>query len=224
MNESEKPINIGIVTYYTLNCVPYAQLSDISKQRYADKFGYKYFKHTEPFSQRPAVWNKPWALLDHFNDAQVLFWCDADAIIANYNFDVASIFTDKDIYMSKDVNGWNAGVFAVRTSQISKQFLIRTIQGYDDFKNTLYKQQACMGYLLDTSFAQNVCQVPIKLWNCYDPVYRHEIDNPFSPGDFILHLPAEKALNRLHPDYRKWRFQTILNGEVLDVATALQHT
>ena len=210
-------MKLAIVTYHTPNCASYAQLSDISKQKYAEKYGYAYFLHTTPFNDRQPTWNKPEALLSHFNDAQILVWMDADAIIANYQFDIASVITDKDIYMSKDVNGWNAGVFAVRTSDISKRFLQSVITGYQQFKYARFKQQSCMGYLEDTSFAQYVCQVPAKIWNCYDPIYPQEIDNPFKAGDFILHLPNQKYLNKIHPDYRKHRFQSILNGQPVTV-------
>lgn len=206
-------MNLGIVTYYTPNCSSYACLSDRSKQQYADKFSYKYFKHTIPFNNREPIWNKPQALLHHFTDVQVLVWVDADAIIANYEFDIASIITDKDIYMSKDVHGWNNGVFALKTSAVSKKFLQSVIAGYEFFRSARFKQQSCMGYLLDTVFAQNICEIPAKVWNCYDPVYRETIDNPFIPGDFILHLPNERALNRVHANYRQWRFNQILKGD-----------
>ena len=107
-------MKIAIITFYTDNCSHYAKLSDISKKKYCEKHGYDYIVHNTPFNRRQPNWNKIEVLLAHFDNYDMVVWMDADAIIANYDFDISTIFNDKDIYMSKDINGWNNGVFALK--------------------------------------------------------------------------------------------------------------
>lgn len=204
--------NIAIVTFHDDNCNAYAMLSDKSKQFYCDKFGYKYFVHSvREFEERHCVWEKPNAMLKHFNKFDYIVWTDADACISNMNFDIANIFSDdsKTIYISIDCYGYNAGVFAVKTNDTGKMFLNDVNLGYDEFKNASFREQSCISFLLKNKYSNDVLDVPIKKWNCYDNVYRHRINNIFEDGDFILHLPAEDQLPKTNPPYRVKRFTEI---------------
>lgn len=203
---------LSIVTYYNDACLPYAQLSDISKMKYSSKWGYPYYVHTQPFTDREPHWNKFPAVLQHFQDSDYIMWMDADAFIVNQDFDVGTLFGDKDIYMSKDCHGWNNGVFAVKTSNISREFLNDCINAYPQFRRARFKQQSCMGYFMDTKYKQYVQQVPVRTWNSYDDIYGgpDNLDNPYHDGDFILHLPDQRTLNRIKPNYRTVRFGELL--------------
>ena len=200
---------VAIVTFYDDNCVNYGRLSDKSKQAYCDKHGYQYFLHRTRISLEfdHQVWEKPKIMLQHFDAAEYLVWLDADAIIANLDFDVASIFNDKDIYMSKDNNGWNAGVFAVRTSHRSRAFLNRVLELYPQYRKAPFREQSAIAYLLDHDYRDAVLEVvPTTTWNSYDNVYHGGQTNIYKDGDFILHLPAENQLPKTYPPYREKRF------------------
>lgn len=202
---------IAIVTFYDDACFSYASLSDKSKKRYCDKYGYKYFLHRERMSPQfdHPTWEKMKIMLSHFDGFDYIMWMDADSIIANMNFNVSELFNDKIIYMSKDVHGYNAGIFAVKVCDIGKNFLKDVDSLYSVFRNKRFREQGCMSYLMDTEYDKYVCQVPVKKWNCYDDVYTCKIDNIFEDGDFILHLPAENQLPRTNPPYRVKRFTEI---------------
>lgn len=202
---------IAIVTFYDDACKDYAVLSDKSKQAYCDKYGYKYFLHRERMSPQfdHPTWEKPKIMLSHFNDFDYIMWMDADAIISNMDFDVSELFGEKVIYMSKDVNGYNAGVFAIKVCDIGKNFLNEVDCLYYAFRRSVFREQSCMSYLMDTKYREYVCQVPIKKWNCYDNIYPHFIDNIFEKGDFILHIPAKKLHPKTNPPYRVKRFTEI---------------
>ena len=147
-------------------------------------------------------------MLQHFDAAEYLVWIDADAIITNLDFDVSGIFNDKDIYMSKDINGWNAGVFAVKTSDIGRSFLERVMDLYPQYRNAGFREQSCMAHLMDCvqPYKDSVCCIPARTWNSYDPIYgKTPRDNIFQSGDFILHLPAASK------DYRVRRFTEIIS-------------
>lgn len=203
--------NVAIVTFYDCRCAHYARLSDKSKQKYCDKYGYKYFLHTERMSPQfnHPTWEKMKIMLSHFDGFDYVMWMDADSIISNMDFNVSELFNDKVIYMSKDINGYNAGIFAVKVCNVGKSFLEEVDSSYTVFKNIRFKEQACMSRLMDTKYKQYVCQVPAKKWNCYDDVYMRKIDNIFEDGDFILHLPAENQLPKTNPPYRVKRFTEI---------------
>lgn len=187
---------ISIVTFYTPNLEEYAKLTDISKEAYCKKHNYKYFKHNErTLEDRHPYWEKPNALLAHFDDSEYVVWTDADVIIANLDFDIATLFDDKDkvIYMSKDRNGWNNGVFCVKTNDIGKEFLLDTNNNYSNFKNHRWPEQQCMGYLMDNKYKEYVKELPYKVWNSYGC---NRI-NPYTPGDFIMHAPGRSAATRV---------------------------
>lgn len=201
---------IAIVTFYDEKCGAFALLTDAAKSHYCEKFGYKYFLHKErTVPERRPHWEKPNAMLSHFDDFDYVVWMDADATIVNMDFDIAELFGDKIIYMSKDINGWNNGVFAVKTGDIARNFLEDVNRLYPEFKHAKFIEQTCMGHLMDTKYKEYVCQVPAKKWNCYDNVYKHYIDNEFCNGDFILHLPGEGGLPKTNPPYRIKRFTEI---------------
>lgn len=206
-------MNIAIVTFHDDNCSAYALLSDKAKQHYCDRFGYKYFVHSDrKFPERTAHWEKPNAMLEHFDGFDYVVWMDADACIANMDFDIKTIFSgesSKSIYISRDCYILNSGVFAVKTNEVSRKFLEDINGGYDKYKDSGFKENTCIDILLNGKYKEHVFLVPIKKWNSYENVYNHSINNEYSSGDFVLHLPDEDSLPKTNPPYRVKRFTEI---------------
>ena len=80
----------------------------------------------------------------------------------------------------------------------------------------MFIEQACMGYLIDNFYKNNTSVVDARIWNAYDDSYSSRPINVFEDGDFVLHLPNERALNRKRQNYRVLRFSEILrkNGDI----------
>lgn len=196
---------VALVTWYNDKCKSYGEITDISKRVYCQRHGYSYFKHSErTVPERHPYWEKPNALLSHLDDAEYLVWLDADVIIANLDFDIINLFDVNDpnkvIYMSKDWNGWNNGVFCVRSCDIGKSFLedVNNDKNYNIYKNHRWPEQECMGFLMSDKYKDYVKELPIKQWNSYGANRR----NTYSDGDFIMHMPGSRENIRIR-DFNK---------------------
>lgn len=156
---------------------------------------------------RHPVWNKIPPCIYELPKYDYIFWIDADAIIANMDFDIRNLFSDKDIYISKDCNGYNFGIFAVKNSLVGITFLKRVDNSHDSYKRSKFREQDAAKDLINNEYINNTEEIPIKMWNCYDDMYGCQLNNVFADGDFILHLPSER---QLPPNYREKRFKEIL--------------
>lgn len=206
-------MKIALVTMYDENCIRYAEISNESKRRYCELHGYDYVCYDKNLCpDKHPVWAKIPAILNIIDKYDYVFWVDADAIIANKNFKVETLFGEKDIYVSVDVKGINFGIFAVKNSDVAKNFLNKIYELYPKYHNKVFKEQQAASDLImnNVFYAKKTEIVDIKKWNCYDDVYPHPINNKFEDGDFILHLPWEKYLNTIIPDYRVVRFKQIM--------------
>lgn len=205
-------MRIALVTLYDNKCFDYAKYSDISKKEYCKKFGYDFVLFKDLFyKDRHPVWSKIPAVLKIIKSYDYVFWVDADAIISNLNFNVSTLFDDRDIYISKDINGYNFGIFAVKNSKAGIEFLMHIDASYIKFRKAKFKEQSAASHFIEAKFLQQTKEIPAKKWNCYDDVYSQKIDNIWEKGDFILHLPAENLLPKTVPPYRVKRFTEILD-------------
>lgn len=204
---------IALVTMYDDNCKSYAQLSDITKKEYCRLHNYDYIcmKQNAAPGKHP-VWGKIRVVRDLLNTYDIVIWVDADAIIANKNFNIQPYIIDNfDLYISQDNNGINTGIFIIKNTETGKKILDQIWNSYRQFQYVTFRQQACLGYLWKTKYGPNIRILPHKLINSYDDIYpQRDRVNIYKQGDFILHLPNERACNKVHPDYRVWRFQQIL--------------
>ena len=206
-------MKIALVTLCDHSELPYVKLSNGSKKDYCKLHGYDFVYYDRNLCpDKHPVWAKIPAVLNIIDKYDYVFWVDADAVIANKDFKVETLFGEKDIYVSVDIKGINFGIFAVKNSETSKKFLKKIYEMYPLYFNKVFKEQQAASDLImkDPLFSKSTEIVDIKKWNCYDDVYPHPVNNKFQEGDFILHRPWEKYLNTIKPNYRELRFKQVL--------------
>ncbi|ERM94936.1 uncharacterized alpha-1,2-galactosyltransferase C1289.13c isoform X1 [Amborella trichopoda] len=105
-----------------------------NKESYAEKFGYDFSDCSEMIDRsRPPSWSKILAVKAHLHNYDWIFWNDADSLITNSNVSLEqvlySVIGDSevqewpDLILTKDATGVNAGIFFVRNSNWSQEFL-----------------------------------------------------------------------------------------------------
>jgi hypothetical protein len=96
--------------------------------------------------------------------------------------------------MLKDINGWNAGVFAVANTGKCIEWLkfIDSMHAEARYQRGFWEQQAMSDSFATERWKSIVEQPPKEFgFNCYLPIYSRDGDpNLFFNDAFCLHLPA----------------------------------
>eukprot|EP00262_Sarcandra_glabra_P003408 TRINITY_DN14088_c0_g1_i2.p1 TRINITY_DN14088_c0_g1~~TRINITY_DN14088_c0_g1_i2.p1 ORF type:complete len:333 (+),score=25.10 TRINITY_DN14088_c0_g1_i2:41-1000(+) len=106
----------------------------LNKIEYAEKKGYDFIDASDLVDKRrPASWSKIIAVRSHLQKYDWVFWNDADTLVTNSNISLESILrsvigdddfqNSPDLILTEDVTGVNAGIFFVRRSKWSVDFL-----------------------------------------------------------------------------------------------------
>jgi len=105
-----------------------------NKERYVKLHGYDFIDASDMVNmQRPPSWSKILAVKSHLPQYDWVFWNDADSLVTNFSISLEAIimsvvgdvdFNDMpDLIVTEDVTGVNAGMFFVRNTEWSQQFL-----------------------------------------------------------------------------------------------------
>jgi hypothetical protein len=119
------------VAFLTLCCgdefARMAAMVNPPKSRYCDCFGYDFLVYNELLdATRPASWSKILAIQSVLPRYDWVFWCDADAVLWNAASGLRQFIAaagSADVIFQANHNGPNAGLFFVRNSPWSLQFL-----------------------------------------------------------------------------------------------------
>ena len=199
-------LNTAIVTAYDDNYRPLAETVMPNSIEYCAKHGYGLFNYKLEDSEVYSGFQKIEKLLNLLLFGGVdLVWCiDIDVLITNHNIHIEKfIDTKHDFYITKDVNGINAGSFIIKNSDWSRWFLkkILSLQGMFPCE-----QNAIEHILHKISGAESYCMmlphpsINSYLYDEYGPNWgminggkeskpSHE-DGDWRKGDFALHLPG----------------------------------
>lgn len=99
-----------------------------NRVHYAEKHGYTLYNASNLVdSTRPASWFKILAVKEAFrNGCDWVFWMDSDSLIMNSEIRLEDILPselDKDFVLAIDLKGYNAGMWMLRKSKWSTDFL-----------------------------------------------------------------------------------------------------
>ena len=162
---------------------------------YADKWGYDFIVGNESFAMkgRDPFWTKlsmAQAILPHYD---WIFYSDVDTLITNYDLRLEShVFDDKyDVVQTKDVRGLNTGVFAMKNSAFSRQFLNDVFIVPEHYWKGVHEQNAWVALLEHRpgTYRGHVKVLPQKAMNSYDKRMWPK-DGPtsdYEDGDFMVH-------------------------------------
>jgi len=196
--ERRNIVKIKIISAYTRD--PYFMgMSDITFpiiSEYALKNGFACEKYDVTDGEREPVFMKIPLILNNLKKYDYVLWIDSDAIVINSNFDLKKLIASgRNLYISEDFNGINAGVMLWRKCEFSEKILGKIWDLYDEYKNHVWKEQEALRNLIDSNYlsAREMTEyVPQKILNAYDySLFNMNYSKgQYDANTFILHFPS----------------------------------
>jgi hypothetical protein len=203
-------MKISLLTHTDTTFKPVSDITIPIFKEYCDRHNYDFFCRTEHTSGRHIVWEKIALILDYFENKRDAFdwlcYCDADAMIMNHTIRLENFIDDNvDFIGTNDCHGYNAGVFFLKNSDWSFDFIKRVweVNPHDPILRGRYNdtqaEQLAIVSAMKKSKGGHVKIVQQSLFNAF-PYYHWNINYPegdFKEGDFILHLPGMNTQERV---------------------------
>lgn len=185
----------AVLTLCTAEMDAIGQITLPSKVGYCQRHGYRLITEDRNLSNdRPPSWSKVIMMSTALECHSVCMWIDADAMILNQTVAIESILNvhdcrnpPADLYITRDQNGVNCGVFVMRSSQRSYDFLEKVWLS-ERYINHHWWEQAAFASLIESEWPIRVAYLPKRSINAYPDDY--------VPGDMILHTAG--MANRQH--------------------------
>ncbi|CAB4375131.1 hypothetical protein RhiirA5_350366 [Rhizophagus irregularis] len=202
-------LNIAVITssfvYDNLCMLPAARLTGENKRDYAKKHGYSFVGRSAEFAQqtyklRKTVWGKFDAIEKVLPHYDWIFWLDMDTVIMNYSITVEKLidqfiekaggqeqFDKKHLIVARPVNDKmiNAGVFIMRNSEWSRDFLRLTQKRRDLYLGHMYEQRAMWDLMQEPEWA------PGTLFLDQDDRTFNTFPSRYINGDFVVHYAPD---------------------------------
>lgn len=179
----------------------YSERLHQNRRQYAEKHGYDYFvgdKNLTPGNNM--IWSKFVYNLQKLEEGyDLILNIDADAWIMNYNISIEELDIkmqnqcgDYSAAMTKDIKGFNAGVYLLKNTPETKGILNEALKLKSDQSvpriNDLF-EQAGFAQVVEKNplFKSKVCVAPQNAFNSY-PYNEAYAGKAYTKGDFIRHF------------------------------------
>jgi len=197
---------------------------------------YNIYRIDETYYNRPPAWAKIDLLTKESDNVNTkyLMWIDADTIILNCSYDLINLIEpNKYIYICKDDNHINSGVFIIKNNDFTKELLSK-IWSMEHFIEHYWWEQAAFINLVEQNW-NNIKKYIKYIQNCeinaYLPEVLSNVNNPDSykvnDNSFLLHIPGfagsaglEFRLHKIREYQNKYTFKykNKLNTKVSQIA------
>lgn len=166
-----------------------------NRRQYAARHGYKMHE-----SSYPGSWGKLNCMLNAWNDADWIWWLDADACVTDTSRNLQSIISPNSEYsiiVTCDRNGISCGSMLIRTTDEIKRLFEEILKRRAEFDwpNGLWEQNALMWMLW--KMKDRVCILPQETMNSYAEFECVEGSRAWQPGDFVLHCAGLRNEKRI---------------------------
>lgn len=229
---------IKIISAYTPD---YRSIIEITEPIINNYCSYHLFDH-KIYQINPENYSRPpaWAKIDYLikesidEESKYLMWIDADTIILNSGYDLINLIEpNKYIYICKDYNNINTGVFILKNNNFTKD-LLKKIWSMEEYVDHHWWEQGAFIKLVEQNW--NNIKTYIKYihnseLNSYLPevVVNIRDNNQYAVNDnsFLLHIPGfwgstglEFRLNKIKEYQNKYifRYKNKLNAKVSQFA------
>jgi len=203
-------MKICIATYYTEDFKDLYNLISPSYKSYCKKYNYDYYSEdiTNTFNERHPVWFKIKLLINLLEKYDAVLSVDCDTLLTNDSIKIENfIKPDKDLYLSKDINGANTGVLLIKNSEWSKSILNscwnieknHPIYSYPFAWDKTQGEQRAIIAMIEKFGESYVEWVSQKIFNAYyyNLYQMNYPDGEWSSESFILHAPGCSTQQRM---------------------------
>lgn len=202
----------GVLTAYYENYKPLADIVVPNLEDYCIRHNYLFCTYIFPSSGVHYSFKRIKAIRDLLNneDIDLILCLDIDVLITNHNIKIESfIDSEHDFYITKDINGINAGNFIVKNTDWSKSFLDYILSHQETKDND---QEVIESIKEDEIWEGKIKILSHPSINSYP--YEHygpnfgaigdrKVEKPtteegnWGPGNFIIHLPGMPLEKRI---------------------------
>lgn len=191
---------ITIFAYITPNFYQLGEVTLPNIRKYRERHGYGFYLHDVQASNgdRPFGFAKMEAVLRLLKSLRygedAVFVMDLDILIMNHTIRLESFMDpEHDLFVTHDVNGFNAGAYLIRATLGMQKFLEDAIDRWGN-PGVFGEQDAMRDSLRIGAFANLLKVLPQSSFNSYlNKEYPETLgreEGNFEKGDFILHLPG----------------------------------
>jgi galactosyl transferase GMA12/MNN10 family len=169
-----------------------------SQEEHARRHGYTRITDESVFvPERDATWSKIPLLQKYLPNYDYIMWIDGDVLITNQDRTIEEFIELMDpakfLFIGRDFQGLNAGVFVIRNCPLALEFLADA-WNRPELARVLFHEQTAMTDLLATPKYKGCAQILphafINIMNAYD--YRMDPKVHWLPGDFCIHFAGIK--------------------------------
>ena len=213
-NDTSKKLKVCVLMFYDDAIKEYSELNYKLNKLYCDKHNIDLILSQEKtYKDKHPSWEKLPLILKHIKNYDYIMWVDADAFFYNDAGNISDIINkhlDKNFIFSYDTNQLtendkivkfiNCGVFIVKNSQYSIDFLNKWAYDEELFKNNSHPEWWEQGVLIDIQ-KQNILNIKENQF-----IYDYSILQHFNEKDpgkdsvkpYILHLAGSKTEERVN--------------------------
>ena len=194
-------MNICVIMFYDDNIKGYGDINYIINKLYCEKYNLKLILSNEKkYSDRHSAWERLPLLLENISKFDYLIWIDADAIFYNDANNIVDIINNNknvNFIFSNDMGNRNinTGVFIVKNSQYSIDFLTRWAYDEELYKNNPYPVWWDQGVLI-SMFDNNVLDIQQNSIHLEYGVLQHFGENDKQDKTYIFHMAGRDHYTR----------------------------
>jgi hypothetical protein len=186
---------ITVVTAYDPGFASVGDISRANKEAYCRRHGYRFVCRTDGFdTARPPSWSKLRFVRDALQDADWVFWTDADSLVMNSAVPLHRFCWDcHDLVLSGDpYHAMNLGCWFARRTEWTFGFFDRLDAMTECLDHVWWETGAALAcYAGDPAVRGRIGLLPNKLFNAYPYP-----GGGYEAGDFLIHFPGLDRVRR----------------------------
>jgi len=195
-------MNVCIVMFYDDNIKSYGEINYKINKKYSEKYNLEIIlSNKKKLYNRHSAWERLPLLLENILNFDYLIWIDADAFFYNDATNIVDVINDNrdvNFIFSKDLgnNNINTGIFIVKNSQYSIDFLTRWLYDKNLYKNNPYPYWWDQGVLIDM-FNKNILNIKQNSIQFEYGILQHFTENDkLINKTYIFHLAGRDKITR----------------------------
>lgn len=186
-------MNIGICVHFTNQWLPLIEITLPILHKYCDKQDYDLSVIESPQYSRYDGTHKILQASESLIFKDVLMVMDADTLVMNHTIKIEDLIDDEyDVFITRDYNGINAGVFIIKNSEWSFDFLKYLLNEIG--KPDIHCEQDAINQYIKQHGSDNIkflAQRTINsyLYELYPEIKEHE-KGELNKESLVLHVPG----------------------------------
>jgi hypothetical protein len=195
-------MKVAVMMFYDDNIKYYGDINYNINKLYCEKYNLEIILSNKPrYNNRHPAWERLPLLLENITNFDYLIWIDSDAFFyndANNIIDIINSNKNVNFIFSNDIgdNNINSGIFIVKNSQYSIDFLTKWAYDEELYKNNPYPYWWDQGVLVDM-WNKNILDIQNNSSVIKYGILQHFfLDDKRDNETYVFHLAGKKNIIR----------------------------